>query len=53
LANLIKSPFGNYVIQKALDVSSGDAKINLLAAVEKNSHLISDKKIRQKWQKIV
>lgn len=53
LANLIKNQYGNYVIQKALVVSSGDPKRQLLAAIEKNSHLISDKKIRQKWQRIV
>lgn len=53
LDNLIKNQYGNYVIQKALVVSSGEPKKQLLAAIEKNSHLISDKKIRQKWQRIV
>lgn len=53
LANLIKNQYGNYVIQSAIVVASGDSKKHLLAAIEKNSHLIVDKKIRQKWQKIV
>jgi hypothetical protein len=51
--NLMKSIYGNYVIQKALKISSGDYKKMLLEAVSKSIDRLGEKKIIEKWKNIV
>ena len=45
--------YGNYVIQKALKLSSGKIKEKLIQQILKNLHIIEDKKIIYKWEMII
>ena len=49
----MKNNFGNYVVQKALKVSSGFPKANLVTCIVKNIDKIGDRKLTAKWKSIV
>jgi len=48
----MKSSYGNYVMQKALKVSSGDNKSKLAEAILSNLDKLNDKKLIFKWKQI-
>jgi hypothetical protein len=50
---LIKSNYGNYVIQKALKISSVTNKLSLINAILQNLEKLGDKKLMVKWKHIV
>ena len=45
--------YGNYVIQKAIKLSSGKYQDILIREILKNFYIIEDKKIINKWKKII
>jgi len=45
--------YGNYVVQKALKLSSKKDKIDLIKNITKNIDKIKDKKLNQKWKTII
>lgn len=53
----MKSNFGNYVIQKAIEISMNRGSSQLveqfLPALQKRITEITDKKIKQKWDLII
>lgn len=49
---LIRNSYGNYVVQRALNVASGEDKEKLLKAISKRLPDVSDRKIRNKWEQI-
>ena len=49
----MKNNFGNYVIQKALKISSNEDNKKLAYEVEKNIYKLNDKKLILKWKNIV
>lgn len=49
----MKNNYGNFVVQKALKLSSGLTKMNLLSSIIKSIEKIGDKKIMAKWESIV
>lgn len=49
----MKNNYGNYVIQKALKLSTGLAKTSLINAILKNLDKIGEVKLTLKWQSIV
>ena len=50
---IIINRYGNYVIQKALKLSSGEIRLKLMKEISKNIHKIEDKKIVEKWKFII
>ncbi len=52
-AELMKNNYGNYVVQKALKISSGVYKAKLLNILAKSIEKIGDKKIMGKWRSII
>ena len=50
---ILQNGFGNYVMQKALDVSKGANRKLLLASFEAGISNIKETKIKAKWRKIV
>jgi hypothetical protein len=50
---LIKSNYGNYVIQKALKVANLNAKFSLINNILQNLDKLGDKKLMIKWKHIV
>jgi hypothetical protein len=50
---LIKSNYGNYVIQKALKVASVNHKFSLINNILQNLDKLGDKKLMIKWKHIV
>jgi len=53
LVNVMRNSYGNYVVQKALLLSQGDAKEALADSIYKNIPEIQDKKIRVKWAQLL
>jgi len=49
---LIRNSYGNYVVQRALNVASGEDKEKLLKAISMRLPEVSDRKIRNKWEQI-
>jgi len=52
LIDLMKSSYGNYVMQKALKVSSGDNKVKLTESIINNIDKLNDRKLVFKWKQI-
>lgn len=50
--DLMKSSYGNYVMQKALKVSSGENKNKLTESIINNIDKLNDKKLVFKWKQI-
>ena len=50
---IMKDNFGNYVIQKALKISSGELKQKLAEKISKNIYDFRDKKLIAKWKRLV
>ena len=53
LFEVIKNNYGNYVIQKAVKLSSGKSQEKLIKEIAKNLHKLEDKKIINKWKMII
>ncbi len=53
ILDLMKNNFGNYVVQKALKISTGAPKLKLIVSILKNIEKIGDKKLIIKWRNIV
>lgn len=53
LVSVMRNSYGNYVVQKALYLSNGDAKIALADSIYKNIPNIQDKKIKLKWAQLL
>ena len=53
LSEVIKNNYGNYVIQKAVKLSSGKSQEKLIEEIAKNLHKLEDKKIINKWRMII
>ena len=49
----MKNNYGNYVVQKALKISTGSLKNKLIISILKNIEKIGDKKLIGKWKNIV
>lgn len=49
----MKNNYGNYVVQKALKISTGSIKNKLIISILKNIEKIGDKKLIGKWKNIV
>lgn len=48
----MKSSYGNYVMQKALKVSTGENKAKLTESIINNIEKLNDKKLVFKWKQI-
>ena len=53
ILTLIKNSFGNFVLQKALKLTSGRKKTKLTNAIKKSLEKLSDKKLIKKWKTIL
>ena len=53
LSELMLNNYGNYVIQKAIKLSSGKSQDRLINDIVKNLYIIEDKKIINKWKMII
>jgi len=49
----MKNSFGNYVVQKALNISEGDMKVEVGMAIQENIAHLTDKKLKNKWTQIL
>lgn len=49
----MKNSFGNYVVQKALNIAEGDMKVEIGMAIQENIHHLTDKKLKVKWTQIL
>jgi hypothetical protein len=49
----MKNPFGNYVVQKALKLSSGYHKNKLTGIIKKHFEKLNDRKLINKWKDIL
>jgi len=50
---MIKSSYGNYVIQKALRVAKGEEREKFVNLIKKNLQRMNDKKVIRKWKNII
>lgn len=50
---LMKNGFGNYVIQKILNISEGEMKTEVGVAIQDNLSHLTDKKLKAKWTQIL
>ena len=50
---VMKNNFGNYVIQKALKLCSGNDRKKLVIEVSKNIYKLNDKKLIIKWKNLI
>jgi len=53
LLALMKNNFGNYVVQKALNLAKGDMKVELATKIQENIGYLADKKLKTKWSQIL
>ena len=53
LYQVIRNNYGNYVIQKAVKLSSGKSQEKIIKEIIKNLHKLEDKKIINKWKMII
>jgi hypothetical protein len=53
IVDLMKNNFGNFVVQKALKMSTENNMIKLLQLIHMNLEKIGDKKLITKWRSIV
>ena len=53
LSELMFNNYGNYVIQKAIKLSSGTSQDRIIKEILKNLYIIEDKKIINKWKMII
>ena len=53
LCEVMKNNYGNYVVQKAIKLSSGKNYERLFKEINQNMHKLDDKKIIKKWQIIL
>lgn len=49
----MKNSYGNYVVQKALQLASSLHKSKLIIAIQKNIDKLGDKKLIMKWRSII
>jgi len=49
----MKNSFGNYVVQKALNIAEGDMKVEVGMAIQENISHLTDKKLKTKWIQIL
>ena len=50
---IMKNNYGNFVIQKALKLSSGEKKKKLVIEVSKNIYMLNDNKLIMKWKDLI
>ena len=53
IGEIMKSSYGNYVIQKALKVSKGINERILAQSISKSIYQLNDRKLISKWKNIV
>lgn len=53
ISEIMRNNFGNYVVQKALKLSTGKNQELLIKEINNNIHKIEDKKIINKWKIII
>eukprot|EP00826_Nyctotherus_ovalis_P058334 TRINITY_DN8006_c0_g2_i11.p1 TRINITY_DN8006_c0_g2~~TRINITY_DN8006_c0_g2_i11.p1 ORF type:complete len:159 (+),score=67.91 TRINITY_DN8006_c0_g2_i11:428-904(+) len=53
LIGLMKNKFGNFVIQRALGLSAGEVREELVARLQQNIPLLSSKKMKASWIKVM
>lgn len=53
IIELIKNKYGNYVVQKAVKLSSGNYRDRIIGEISKNLNKLRDKKIINKWKAII
>ena len=53
LSEVMQNNYANYVIQKAVKLSSGKSQERLIKDILKNIHKLEDKKIINKWKMII
>ena len=49
----MRNSYGNYVVQKALNMAKGEVKSELVMAIQRNIGQLSEKKLKQKWSQLV
>ena len=53
IIEIIKNKYGNYVIQKAVKLSTGESRERIVGEINKNINKLEDKKIINKWKTII
>ena len=53
IGDVIKNNYGNYVIQKALNIAKGEDKEKLIESAKRNVDKLVDKKLILKWRNIL
>ena len=53
IIEIIKNKFGNYVVQKAVKLSSGISMKRIIGEINKNLYQLEDKRIVNKWKAII
>ena len=53
IIEIIKNKYGNYVIQKAVRLSTGESREKIVGEISKNINKLEDKKIINKWKTII
>jgi len=53
IVDLMKSNYGNYVVQKALKLSKGPLKATLLSLIINNINKVGERKLASKWSSII
>ena len=53
IGQLIKSSYGNYVVQTALRISPNELKVKLINCIQDNFNVLEEKKLVAKWKSIL
>lgn len=53
IGEIMKNSYGNYVIQKALKITTGKEKTFLIENIDKNIYKLNDKKLIMKWKNMI
>lgn len=53
IVELMKNSYGNYVVQKALKLSTGITKLKMVSLISSNIHKLGEKKLIFKWNSIL